>query len=664
MTTIGDRDLTGPVWVPGDGLRKQAAMTKFQNWVAERTGTPLDGYHDLWAWSVADIDRFWACIWDYFDVQSSTPYEAVLGARAMPGTEWFPGASVNYARHVFRNRRDNDTAMQYASEIRRLESWTWAELRQETARIARGLRAVGVGRGDVVAAYLPNLPETVAAFLACASIGAVWSSAAPEFGTRAVVDRFAQIEPKVLLCIDGYRYGGRDFDRRAAVAELVTNLPTLDAVFGLSYLDDAPIAATRPWTDLLGGTEALALEFEDVPFGDPLWVLFSSGTTGLPKPIVHSQGGILLEHLKMMSLHVDAREGDRIFWFTTTGWTMWNFLVGCLLTPASIVLFDGNPTHPGPEVLWELAEQAKITCFGTSASFLGACAKAGLRPADILNLDALRAVGSTGSPLAPEAFDWVYDNLGRNTWLFSTSGGTDVCSAFLAGVPTLPVWRGELQAPALGVAIAAWDPAGRALHGEVGELVVTEPMPSMPTCLWGDDSGERLRSSYFEMYPGIWRHGDWIEMTEHGGAIIHGRSDSTINRGGVRIGTSEIYRALSDLDSILDSLVVDVVRPETHGWVTLFVVLADGATLNADLVDAIRRRIREDCSPRHVPNTVLAVPEIPRTLSGKPLEVPIKRILAGDDVSDVVSVDALANPQALQFFVELARSGAVFDQMN
>ncbi|MGQ4601303.1 acetoacetate--CoA ligase [Nocardia sp. R6R-6] len=646
----------GPVWVPDADLVEQAAMTRYLNWAAARTGRHFDGYQDLWEWSVRNSAEFWESIWDYFGVEGATTYRRVLGTRTMPGTEWFPGASLNYARHVFRGRKADQLALQHASEVRGLAATTWGELERETAGIARTLRAAGVGPGDVVAAYLPNLPETVAAFLACASIGAIWSSAAPEFGIRAVLDRFTQIEPKVLLCVDGYRYGGKDFDRRPMVRELIDGLPTVEVVFGLSYLNEDPVPRTRPWSELSGAGEPGQLEFTDVPFEHPLWVLYTSGTTGLPKAIVHSQGGILLEHLKMMSLHMDAREGDRIFWFTTTGWTMWNFLVGCLLTPASIVLFDGNPAYPGPEVLWHLAEQAEITCFGTSAGFLGACAKSGIAPAEQFDLGALRAIGSTGSPLAPEVFDWVYECVGRDIWLFSTSGGTDVCSSFLAGVPILPVRRGELQAPALGVAVAAWDPQGQPLRGAVGELVVTEPMPSMPVRLWGDESGERLRASYFDMYPGIWRHGDWIEMTEHGGAVIHGRSDSTINRGGVRIGTSEIYRVLTNLDEVADALVVDVPRPGTHGWIVLFVVPRAEVVLNEELIRTIRGRIRQECSPRHVPDRIVAAPEVPRTLSGKPLEVPVKRILMGDEPSSVVSPDALANPRSLDFFVEFAVS--------
>ncbi|MEU1548367.1 acetoacetate--CoA ligase [Nocardia sp. NPDC005745] len=650
------REAVEPSWEPEATSIERATITHFARWAGARTGQDLTAYRDLWAWSIGDVEGFWTAIWDYFRVEASVPARAPLGSRAMPGAEWFPGAELSYARHIFRDRADDDVALHHASEIRPLDTWTWGRLRAETAGVARSLKAAGVGRGDVVAAYMPNIPETVAAFLACASIGAVWSSAAPEFGTRAVLDRFTQIEPKVLLTVDGYRYGGKDFDRRETVGELLAGLPTVREAYALSYLDDAPIPGTRPWSQLVAPATPEDLEFTELPFDHPLWVLYSSGTTGLPKAIVHSQGGILLEHLKMMTLHVDARPGDRILWFTTTGWTMWNFLVSCLLTPASIVLYDGSPTHPGPEVLWELAEQAGVTCFGTSASYLSACAKADLAPRERFGLTALRAVGSTGSPLTPEGFDWVYDRVGRDVWLFSTSGGTDVCTSFLAGVPTLPVHRGELQAPALGVAVAAWDPQGRPVQETVGELVVTEPMPSMPLRLWGDESGERLQASYFDMYPGVWRHGDWVEMTPSGGAIIHGRSDSTINRGGVRIGTAEIYRALLTIDEVVDALVVDVPREGTPGWVMLFVVLRPGAILDDCLTGTLRDRIRRDCSPRHVPDEVHAVAEVPRTLSGKLLEVPVKRILMGARTDEVVSPGSLANPGALTYFDVLART--------
>jgi acetoacetyl-CoA synthetase len=490
---------------------------------------------------------------------------------------------------------------------------------------------------------MPNIPETVAAFLATASIGAVWSSAAPEFGARSVIDRFQQIEPKVLLAIDGYRYGGKDFDCTAKVEQITAALPNTKLVrFG--YLDGSGFK-------LVPGTASL--DFEPVAFSDPLWILYSSGTTGLPKAIVHSQGGILLEQLKKMQLHLDAHAEDRVFWFTTTGWMMWNFLVGVLLTDASIILFDGNPAG---EVLWDLAADSGMTTFGTSAAFIAASMKEGITPADGRDLSALQAVGSTGSPLSPEGFEWVYDQLGDHIWLFSTSGGTDVCSAFVGGVPTLPVYRGELQARSLGAKVESWDEAGNPQINKVGELVITEPLPSMPIYFWGDESGERLRDSYFSMWPGVWRHGDWIEITDRGTAIIYGRSDSTINRGGVRMGTSEIYRAVLSVDEVQDALVVDLPREGDENWMPLFVVMKDGHELGDDTIKQIRTRIRDDCSPRHVPSEVVAIPEIPRTLSGKLLEVPVKRVLMGEPPEQAASRESLANPGAFDWFVDYAAS--------
>jgi acetoacetyl-CoA synthetase len=473
-----------------------------------------------------------------------------------------------------------------------------------------------------------------------------------------VIDRFAQIEPKVLLCVDGYRYGGKDFDRGEVVAGLLAELPTVEHTVLLPYLSEAPDASAlrEPvlWSDLLAAGAGQPLHFEQVAFDHPLWVLYSSGTTGLPKAIVQGHGGILLEQLKKLNLHLDAREGDRVFWFTTTGWMMWNFLVGVLHTEASIVLYDGNPGHPDMSVVWQLAADSRMTCLGTSASYIAACMKAEVEPGDRRDLSALRAVGSTGSPLAPEGFQWIYDHVGEDTWLFSTSGGTDVCTAFVGGVPTLPVYRGELQARSLGCAVEAWDEGGHAIVDEVGELVITEPLPSMPLYLWDDEDGSRYRESYFETYPGVWRHGDWIEITSRGTAIIYGRSDSTINRSGIRMGTSEIYRAVASVPEVVDALVVDVPKPGTEGWMPLFVVLREDAELDDGLKREIAKRIREQCSPRHVPDEVFQIAEVPRTLSGKVLEVPVKRILTGIPAERAASKDSLANPAALDYFVELA----------
>ncbi len=641
------------LWQPSAERIARTQIERYRAWVNETYGLALADYGELHRWSVTELERFWESIVSYFGVQFGTPPRRTLSSRQMPGARWFEGASVNYAAHVFRERDPQALAIQASSELRALTRWSWGELEAQTARVAAGLRELGVGRGDRVAAYMPNIPETVAAMLACASIGAIWSSAAPEFGAGAVIDRFSQIEPKVLLAVDGYRYGGRDYDRRQTVDQIVAAIPSRPALVRFGYLDGGG------WGEEFGGrsgsapaqARAGALEFAQVPFEHPLWVLYSSGTTGLPKAIIHSQGGMLLEQLKLVHLHLDATADGRFFWFTTTGWMMWNFLVGVLLSGASIVLYDGNPGHPDMNVLWDLAQETGMSCFGTSAAYLSACVKAGLRPRADHDLQRLTAVGSTGSPLAPEVFRWVYDAVGEDIWLFSTSGGTDVCSAFIGGVPTLPVRAGELQAPALGAAVQAYDAQGQPLTGAVGELVLTEPLPSMPVGLWGDESGERYRESYFDTYPGVWRHGDWIELHADGGAVIHGRSDATINRGGVRIGTAEIYAAVLTLEQVSDALVVDLPKPGTDGWMELFVVLAPGVVLDDALRQAIRARLRERCSPRHLPDAITQIPEVPRTLSGKILEVPVKRILSGTPVEQALSPGSLANPDALAPFL-------------
>jgi acetoacetyl-CoA synthetase len=583
-------------------------------------------YQELWRWSVEDLEGFWAALWDWFEIDA--PYETVLASRDMPGAEWFPGAELSYAERLFRAARAGETAIVYASETQPLAELSWDELADQVARCAAGLRRLGVERGDRVAAYMPNVPETVAAFLACASIGAVWSSCAPEFGTPTVVDRFKQIEPKVLIATEGYRYGGKDFDRRERVGEIVERIPSIEHT----------VLVPSDWDDLL--SEPAELSFERLPFDHPLWVLYSSGTTGLPKAIVHGQGGILLEHLKKSRLHSDLGPGDRFLWFTTTGWMMWNFLVGGLLSGAAVVLYDGQPD---PERLWRFAAEAEVTSFGTSAGFIAASMKAGTVPP---KPPSLRSIGSTGSPLAVEGFEWVYEHF-PDVWLYSTSGGTDLCTAFVGACPTLPVYAGELQARCLGAAVEAWSEDGRPLVDEVGELVITQPMPSMPVYFWNDADGERYRSSYFEMFPGVWRHGDWIKLTDRGTAVIYGRSDSTINRGGVRMGTSEIYSAVEGVAEVLDSLVVDV-----EDQMLLFVVVRE--SLTEELAGEIRRRVREHCSPRHVPDRIVQIDEVPRTLSNKKLEVPVKKILLGAAPESAASRDSLANPAALDFFSEFS----------
>ncbi len=628
--------MTPPVlWTPPSALLERAAMTSYMR---ERG---FSSYADLQRWSVEDLEGFWGSLWDRFEVGERGP--EVLSTHDMPGASWFPGTLVNYAEHALRGRDEAAVAIVAGGEDREDVEWSWGELDALTRRIAAGLRARGVGRGDRVVAYMPNIPETAAAFLACASLGAVWSSCSPDFGARSVIDRFAQIEPKVLLAVRRYRYNGREFDRSEALEAITEALP------GLGF---TAVLGEDSWESLTANDEALA--FERVPFEHPLWVLYSSGTTGLPKAIVQSQGGILLEHLKMLHLHVDAQAGDRLFWFTTTGWMMWNFIVSGLLTEATILLYDGSPGYPDMDVLWDFAARTRMTTFGTSASYIGACMKAGVEPAAGRDLSALKAVGSTGSPLSPEGFRWVYEHVGSDTWLFSTSGGTDLCTAFVGGTPLEPVYEGELQARALGAAIESWDPEGVAHIGEVGELVITKPMPSMPIYFWGDEDGSRYHEAYFDTYPGIWRHGDWIEITDRGTAIISGRSDATINRGGIRMGTAEIYRVVLAVDDIVDALVVDIPVDGADAWMPLFVVLRDGAPLTDEVVADIRRRVREDCSPRHVPSEVIEVEAVPRTLSGKVLELPVKRILMGTPAEKAAARDSLANPEALDAFVKLA----------
>jgi acetoacetyl-CoA synthetase len=642
------------LWTPGEAARERSRIQAFLRFLADRRGLRFAAYDDLWRWSVDDVEAFWAAVWDYFDVRSHRPYARVLAARTMPGTRWFEGAALNYAEHALRGA-DGALAVIHCTEDGQGGQLRFAELRAAVARAAAGLRRLGVGRDDRVVALVPNGPEALIAFLAAASLGATWSSCSPEFGVQSVLDRFRQIEPAVLVAVDGYRYGGRLFDRTGAVREIREGLPTLRATVLVSRLGAEPAGPgpVVPWADLLAREDPLA--FEPVPFDHPLWVLYSSGTTGLPKPIVQGHGGILLEHLKALALHCELGPGDRFFWFTTTGWMMWNFLIGGLLVGATVVLYDGSPAYPDLGALWRLAGDVGITYFGTSAPYLLGCRKEGIVPREVADLGPLRAVGSTGAPLPADGFGWVYEAVKRDLVLASVSGGTDLCTAFVASCALLPVHAGEIQCRALGAKVEAFDPDGRSLVDEVGELVITLPMPSMPTGFWGDPAGRRLRESYFDVFPGVWRHGDWIKITPRGSCVIYGRSDSTLNRGGVRMGTSEFYRVVESLPDVADSLVVDTggLHHEDRLW--LFVVPRGGV-----LDEAGKRRIRDvlrrELSPRHVPDEIVAVPEVPRTLNGKKLEVPVKRILLGTPPAKAVNPDTLANPAAIEPFLALARS--------
>ncbi|MCW3041447.1 MAG: acetoacetate--CoA ligase [Solirubrobacterales bacterium] len=612
-------------------------------------------YDELWQWSVDDVGRFWRTLWDRFDVQADGDPSIALADGSMPGARWFPDVLLSMPEHVFRAVDPEAVAIRFGAEGRELEHWTWGRLETETARIRAGLAAIGVTRGDRVVGYLPNVPQTIAAFLATASLGAIWSCCSPDFGTRTVIDRFAQVEPTVLLACDGYRYNGKPFDRTGTVDEIAAALPTLKATVRLPYL-----GIGGDWDAVFPPTDE-PLTFARVPFDHPLWILYSSGTTGLPKAIVHGHGGILLEHLKVWRLGQAVGPEDRVLWTTTTGWVMWNLLVGVLLSDASIVLYEGSVGHPDLGVVWDLIEEAGVTVFGTGAAYIHGCLKAGLEPGKTRDLSRVRAVGSTGSPLSPDGFRWIYAHVGKDTWLFSTSGGTDIASAFVGGADVLPVRAGELQARCLGVAVAAWDDDGNELHDEVGELVVTKPMPSMPVKFWNDPDDERYRDSYFDTYPGVWRHGDWLRITPTGAAVIYGRSDSTINRGGIRMGTAEIYAAILSVEEIADALVVDVPSQDADrdSRMTLFAVLADGAmTASEELTRKVIAAVRRDASPRHVPDELVPVAEIPRTLTGKILEVPVKKLLMGRDPETVVSRDALANPAAFDWFVAYAAAGA------
>jgi len=637
------------LWSPPVDARSRTRVGHYLDWLAANRSLRFENYQTLWRWSVDDLEGFWGSVADYFDADFDAPPLRVLDSVHMPGAIWFPGARLNWAAHALRlrDRNDDDTVVVAHSETRPEQRLTARGLRDAVARVRLGLIRLGIRPGDRVAAYLPNVPEAAIALLATASIGAVWSSCAPEFGTRSVIDRFGQIAPAALLTIDGYRYGGRAVDRTQEVAAIRAALPSLKATVVVPYLTDAAaIPDAMPWDDLAEQPGELA--FEPVPFDHPLYVLFSSGTTGLPKPIVHGHGGILLEHLKIHAFHHDLGPADRFFWYTTTGWMMWNYLVSGLLVGSTIVLYDGSPAHPDLMRLWRLASETATTCFGTSAPFLMACRKARLEPGREADLSHLRSIGSTGAPLPAEGFRYVYDAIGSDLQLASVSGGTDVCTAFVGTSPLVPVWEGEISCRHLGCRVEAFDPDGRSVIGEQGELVITAPMPSMPTSFWNDPDGSRYRAAYFADYPGVWRHGDWITITERGSCVISGRSDATLNRGGVRIGTAEFYAIVEGFPEVTDSLVVHL---EKGDRLILFVALHPGTELDDALRSRLTAELRASLSPRHGPDEIVAVPSIPRTLSGKKLEVPVKRILSGTAADRAASRDSLSDPTSLDAFV-------------
>lgn len=670
--SIGKNPATGgtvKLWEPSPEFIEQSNLTRYNKWLEDEHGLCFSDYQALWGWSVSDPADFWESIWNYFNVTSHNPYEKVMSDDGMPRTRWFQGSTLNYAEHIFRQRADNRPALLFCSERQALTDISWEQLEQQTAALQAFFVNSGVKKGDRVAAYVPNIPEATVSLLAALSLGAVWSSCSPDFGTDSVIDRFRQIRPKVLIAVDGYTYNGKAFDRRSVVEAICAALPSVEKVVFIPYLDPAAglpdIPGITSWPAAVR-TPSQSLRFTPVEFGHPVWVLYSSGTTGIPKAITHSHGGMLLEHLKYLTFHNDVKPGEHFFWFTTTGWMMWNFLQASMLAGAVPVLYDGSPGYPGLNRLWELAGEAPVHHFGTSAPYLVACMKAGIPPPGADGLSKLRTIGSTGAPLPPEAFDYVYKRIGKEVWLSSMSGGSDVCTAWVGGNPWLPVYEGEIQCRCLGAAIYAYNDAGEPVQGEVGEMVVTRPMPCMPVKFWGDEDYRRYTESYFEMYPGVWRHGDWLEIrtgdparggtnreSESRGLVIHGRSDATLNRQGVRIGTAEIYRVVDKIAEIGDSLIVNIEKPDGSDYMPLFVMMKPGCTLNDSLQERIKKMLRTAYSPRHVPDEIIAVPDIPLTISGKKMEMPVKKILQGKPLEKAVNRGSMKNPESLDFFIKL-----------
>ncbi|UJL45524.1 acetoacetate--CoA ligase [Virgibacillus sp. NKC19-16] len=647
------------LWEPTEKIKEESVITKYMRWLNSRNGISINNYDELWKWSVTNIEDFWESIWDYYNVKSYTTYETVLKEDTMPGAQWFPGATLNYAEHILRNAKKGKAAIYAQSEIRPFSEMSWDELIDKTASVAAYLRQEGVEKGDRVVAYMPNISETVIAFLATASIGAIWSSCAPEFGVGSTLSRFKQIEPKILFTVDGYRYNGKSFNKMETVSELEDNLASIEKVVVIPYLNQNPdisgLKNVSYWKDTLGSDEELS--FEEVPFDHPLWILYSSGTTGLPKPIVQGHGGILLSHLSLQGIQGDLTSKDRFFWHTTTGWMLWNVVVGSMLTGSSIVLYDGSPTYPDLGVLWRLAEKSDMTSFGTSPSYILSCMKEGIKPKNTFDLPNLDTFHYTGAPLSPEGFHWVYENVKENVRVAPSSGGTDICAGIVGGSTILPVHAGEIPQGCLGVSVYSYDENGQPVYDEVGEMVITKPFPSMPLFFWNDLDGKKYKESYFDMFPGVWKHGDLLKITNRGSAVIYGRSDATINRMGVRSGSSEIYNAIEKVPEVLDSLVVDLSGYNHKPYMPLFIVLREGITLSEEIKKSVNIKIRDEVSPRHVPDDIFVIEDIPKTLTGKKMEIPIRKILLGTPVEKAASIDAMSNPGSIDYFVKLAESG-------